>query len=253
MAIRHVQGEQAGLTVELVQAVRAMHALFADKDGGMTASAIKKWSRTINGTHSAEALLARTASGATPQKPPEKDAAADAVDAVDDDGDDAVKGVLNVEVEKAELEAMIAAWVAEGYRGSPEFRQALTLLQRSAGGLANGVLSADGLIAVYGVLIRDGKFWYVEHDVAKLGVWPEQQPTRSNQQRKQAHPTPPFEASFDYIFYDASRLELQAVRRPLTEEQRMLVYDHGERLPCAWHMSDHLPVAASFKFRTATS
>ena len=57
---------------------------------------------------------------------------------------------------------------------------------------------------------------------------------------------PPFEGTFDYVFYG---VELQTVRAPLTKEQRALVDEQGERFPCEWHMSDHLPVAACFRFK----
>lgn len=220
--------------MELVRAVRAMHAQFADRGGGMSAAAIKEWSRTINGTHSEEVMAARAASA----KAPEAAAAAGEVGVCTEEGQ-----------RKAELQTLFEEWVSEGYRGSSEFRHALELLQQSAGGLCGGTLSADDLVEVYGVLIRDGKFWYVEHDVNQLGVWPspddgcgpERPPLLMHQ---------PFEASFDYIFYDPSHLQLCAVRRPLSREQSALVYEAGVRFPCEWHMSDHLPVAACFSYRS---
>ena len=144
------------------------------------------------------------------------------------------------EAAKSEADLLVEAWVGEGYRGRPEFGQALSLLQGKPGGLASGAITVDDLIEVYGVLIAEGKFWYVEHDVTKLGVWP--------RQAGGAAPAEPFEATFDYIFYSDSRLELRAVRETLTAEQRERIYGKGERLPCAWHMSDHLPVAACFEF-----
>jgi endonuclease/exonuclease/phosphatase family metal-dependent hydrolase len=220
---RGEKGEQAGLTAELVQAVRAMHSQFADREAGMSISAIKDWSRTINGIHSAEVVARGGAS-----KPPTNTDRGVA-------GDDPLK-----EREK-ELQAACSAMASEGYRGSSEYKQALSLLQSSPGGLSDGALTADGLVEVYGTLIREGKFWYAEHDVNKLGVWPQQNATS-------AEPEQLFEATFDYIFYSAERLQLQAVRQPLTAEQRALVYEKGDRFPCAWHMSDHLPVAASFEF-----
>ena len=220
---RGENGEQAGLTKELVQAVRAMHAQFADKSAGMSAAAIKHWSRTINGMHSAEVLARGGASN-----PPKKLDHTDTRDAGPNE-------------EEQELYAACCAMAAEGYRGSSEYKQALSLLQSSPGGLSDGALTADGLVEVYGTLIREGKFWYAEHDVNKLGVWPQQNATS-------AEPEQLFEATFDYIFYSAERLQLQAVRQPLTAEQRALVYEKGDRFPCAWHMSDHLPVAASFEF-----
>ena len=211
--------------------MRKIHAMFSDGAAGMSAAGIKAWIRAVNGRHSAEVVKARAAAAV------DKTAAAAAKTAAA-----AVGGAADLVVEPDELQAMFESWVADGHRGSPEFRQALSLLQATPGGLASGELSADGLVEVYGVLIRDGKFWYVEHDVNKLGVW-QQSP------RDSVAVTRPFEASFDYIWFEASRLQLCSVRQPLTAEQSAHVYHDGETFPCAWHMSDHLPVAASFEFR----
>ena len=85
-----------------------------------------------------------------------------------------------------------------------------------------------------------GKFWSVEHDVAKLDVW----------RPGQRHDQPPFEGTFDYIFYSANELSLCAVREPLTDAQyQSEIVQKGTRLPCEWHMSDHLPMAACFTFK----
>ena len=101
----------------------------------------------------------------------------------------------------------------------------------------------------------------VEHDVAKLGVWPTPTPTPTAAAAATtvdgggAPPSTkkpsrgPFEATFDYIFYGAARLCCEAVRTPLTAEQLTRVVEEGDCFPNAWHMSDHLPVAASFRFR----
>ena len=41
------------------------------------------------------------------------------------------------EAAKSEADLLVEAWVGEGYRGRPEFGQALSLLQGKPGGLAS--------------------------------------------------------------------------------------------------------------------
>ena len=57
-----------------------------------------------------------------------------------------------------------------------------------------------------------------------------------------------FEATFDYIYFTPASLEVVAVRPPLSEEQLARI-EAGELLPSEWHGSDHLPVAAVFRFK----
>ena len=68
---------------------------------------------------------------------------------------------------------------------------------------------------------------------------------------------PPFEARFDYAYYATARLALAGVRDPLdAAEWRALRGGAGGAadgapavgLPNAWHPSDHLPVAAAFRY-----
>lgn len=245
-------GERNGLTVELVEAVARIY----DRFSPLNAAGIRTWIEAVNGTHSAEVMAVRNVLNVLEEP---EDAAAEASDSPKSEEDNA----------KEELQREIASWVAAGYRGS-EFRHALTLLSGRPGGLASGVLSLDDFMEAYALVVTEGKFWSVEHDVAKLGVWP----------GAAGEIDPPFEGTFDYIFYGAERkspipsgrkisfihfisravsdglyvnvpagLELQAVRAPLTKEQRALVDRKGVRFPCEWHMSDHLPVAACFRFK----
>ena len=64
----------------------------------------------------------------------------------------------------------------------------------------------------------------------------------------------PFEARFDYAYYATARLALAGVRDPLDAAQwRALRGGAGAGgaavgLPNAWHPSDHLPVAAAFRY-----
>jgi hypothetical protein len=204
---------------------------------------VRRWIAAVNGTHSAEVMEKRNAAVAV--------AAAAAKEA---------EAGSEVEEEGArELKAVIAEWQAAGYRGS-EFRHALSLLhEKQVGGLAEGVLCSADLLEIYRTVVEEGKFWSVEHDVAKLGVWAPQQgaadaAAAADDELSRAAPTPsppppPFEATFDYIYYSDADLELRAVREPLTAAQKAEVLEQGTRFPCEWHMSDHLPVAASFKFR----
>ena len=94
-----------------------------------------------------------------------------------------------------------------------------------------------------GPSLAEGKFWGVEHDVrAVLGVG-----------ARRAGPDAPFEARRPRRTATA-RLALAGVRDPLDAAQwRVLRGGAGAGgaavgLPNAWHPSDHLPVAAAFRY-----
>ena len=88
--------------------------------------------------------------------------------------------------------------------------------------------------------------WGVEADFAQLGVWDWAELPAAVAARCQAGP---FEGTFDYIFYAPGKLGCTAVLEALGPSAQEKVYMEGDTLPNAWHMSDHLPVGASFVYQ----
>ena len=97
-------------------------------------------------------------------------------------------------------------------------------------------LTLDEFCALYVGECREGKYWGVEHDMALFGC------------TVQAPWTKPFETVFDFVYYTPRSLELVAVRKPISDEGAKKVYA-GDTLPNSWHPSDHLPLAAVFRFK----
>lgn len=52
--------------------------------------------------------------------------------------------------------------------------------------------------------------------------------------------------SIDFLFYTPSRLRAVGRRRPFTDEQFEVA--RREKLPCAFHVSDHVPIGGVFEF-----
>jgi hypothetical protein len=88
-------------------------------------------------------------------------------------------------------------------------RHALTLLAQQqqqrgepADGLELGELSFAEFLQVYARVVHEGKFWSVEHDVMKLGVWFDEDAPAG----EECPPPPPFEGNgpreaLQYLYY----------------------------------------------------
>src|SRR5262249_17952632 len=102
-------------------------------------------------------------------------------------------------------------------------------------------LRLPDLLAIYAAELREGKPWSVHHDLYACGV------------ALSAPFAGAFEARFDRICFTSSGLALFAVREPLSVAQRRRVYEQGDVLPNAWQPSDHLPLAALFRWSPSGS
>ena len=132
-------------------------------------------------------------------------------------------------------EEAVAAWVAringDPSRGS-ERRKADAVFAEKG----ELTLTQEELLGIYVSELQEGKFWSVQHDLQVCEVAPPGEVEL-------------FEASLDRIYVNRSALRGVAVREPLTEAQRGLLYEARQGLPNAWHPSDHLPVLARVAWR----
>ena len=128
----------------------------------------------------------------------------------------------------------IEAWAIEINReigrGS-EYRKAVAALEAKP----EPFLTLEDFVTLYVTELEEGRFWAVHHDMAACGV-------------ALTPPRAPYQATLDYLYYNRRALEAVAVREPLSEAQRKKLFVEGESLPNEWHPSDHLPIAAAFKF-----
>uniref|UniRef100_A0A7S1HVZ7 Endonuclease/exonuclease/phosphatase domain-containing protein n=1 Tax=Eutreptiella gymnastica TaxID=73025 RepID=A0A7S1HVZ7_9EUGL len=97
-------------------------------------------------------------------------------------------------------------------------------------------MTFDDFLSVYESELKEGKFWGVEYD---LGV--------VNGQGMAEPGSPPFEATFDYVYYTTQTLKVHSVQEVLTQAETAAVKS-GSRLPNEWHPSDHLPVTVTLQF-----
>jgi hypothetical protein len=101
------------------------------------------------------------------------------------------------------------------------------------------VLLVDDFISIYQQEIDQGKYWGVEHDLGAV--------TGSGMAVENAAP---FTMRFDRIFATTETLECLAVTQPLSNDKAGAIFKEcTDVLPCAWHPSDHLPIAALLTFK----
>ena len=117
-------------------------------------------------------------------------------------------------------------------RGS-EYRMAVAAREAREG----APLTREDFRSIYVAEMRQGKFWGVEHDLRVLRG-------KGMREAKAA----PFAARFDAIYYTKGSLGLAAVRDALPTEHMEMLRTGEAILPNEWHASDHLPVAAAFRF-----
>ena len=135
-------------------------------------------------------------------------------------------------MDKADVDAWILTINRAPGRGS-ELRRANDIFEaRGEQGL-----SAEDPRAIYEGELREGRPWGVHHDLQALG------------HGLAVISSATCEACLDRIYHSRDTLEALALRERLTQAQRQRIDESGDALPNAWHPSDHLPLAAVFRFR----
>lgn len=133
----------------------------------------------------------------------------------------------SAQMDRSAVDAWISAVNGRPERGSEWTKAAAIFASKGA-----EVLLQEDIERIYMDEVLEGKPWGVLHDLSVCGALPELPPHRV------------FARRFDQIHYTPRALQLQAVRRPLSEERLQA----GATLPSAWHPSDHLPVGAVFRW-----
>lgn len=120
-------------------------------------------------------------------------------------------------------------------------KDALTAAFKRRG--ADGAETFEDFMADKVECLNEGKFWALEYVLTSMGAPGMAIPHEG-----------PCELRFDYIFYTVGALRLCGVQQPLTEAQHASTWgEPWDVLPCSWHPSDHLPVAAAFAFPSDAS
>uniref|UniRef100_A0A7S1EDE4 Endonuclease/exonuclease/phosphatase domain-containing protein n=1 Tax=Hemiselmis andersenii TaxID=464988 RepID=A0A7S1EDE4_HEMAN len=134
-------------------------------------------------------------------------------------------------MDREDIDAWLVSINKQLGRGS-ESRSAARLMEERG----EGKLLLQDFEEVYLSELKEGKFWGVDYDLDQAlscGV------DKSGEA--------PFQTRFDYVWHTSETLSVEAVRDPLTQEQRALAAA-TDPLPNSWHPSDHLIQSCAFRY-----
>ena len=105
----------------------------------------------------------------------------------------------------------------------------------------------------YGIFARElgeGTWWQVVHDLESCGakLHPSRQSLVGEDQHQKQYQH--YEGWLDYIYFNLRQLTCTGVQEALSDVELSRIYNEGDTLPNGWHPSDHLPVAALFRWRS---
>lgn len=125
--------------------------------------------------------------------------------------------------------------------GPPERGSELRAAQAHFEAKGRETLTCEELIGIYTQALRDGKYWSVRHDLHACDVaW-------------ETGITPPFEASYDHVYFTPGALTLEEAYSPIDAKRLVQMRAQGQGFPNAEHPSDHLPVGATFAWSNTRS
>lgn len=132
-------------------------------------------------------------------------------------------------------QAGIDRWLST-INGAPHRGSEYDEVQQILATQGSEILSWPQFLGIYRNCLEAGKYWSIDYDLHAYGI------------QRPSPPSPPFEARLDYVFHSPA-LGVVAVQEPWSAELRDAVRKEGRALPTAEHPSDHLPLAAAFRWR----
>lgn len=139
------------------------------------------------------------------------------------------------------------------------YKRAVTIFDQKSdtiGGVRQ--LTRGEFYSLFAYELSEGKWWQVAYDLTMSGLDVRtleyddslQDTTREvalGEEGKGRRPRRHYEGWLDYIYY-SDRVQLDTIQATMTKEQAERVYRDGDALPNSWWPSDHLPVAAVFRW-----